>query len=78
MDGIQFERAPREATLSHRTVMAYRQAGMFVSYRHDIDTPSFDRMMNAILDRRPFAEAVAAAYHQDVQSLWQKFAEIAN
>jgi hypothetical protein len=78
MDGIRFERAPREATPSHRTVMAYRQAGMFVSYLHDVDTPGFDRMMNALLDRRPFSEAVTAGYHQDVQSLWQKFAQISN
>jgi hypothetical protein len=33
-------------------------------------------MMNAILDGRPFVEAVDAGYHQDVQSLWQKFATI--
>jgi hypothetical protein len=71
---IAFERAPARATASHRTVMAYRQAGMFVSYLHDSDTPGFARMMNAILDGRPFVEAVNAGYHQDVQSLWQKFA----
>jgi hypothetical protein len=73
--GIRFERAPSRATPSHRTVMAYRQAGMFVAYLHDSDTPGFARMMNAILDGRPFAEAVTAGYQQDVQSLWQKFAE---
>jgi hypothetical protein len=74
---IRFERAPAQATPSHRTVMAYRQAGMFVSYLHDSDAPGFARMMNAILDGRPFAEAVDAGYRQDVQSLWQKFAETA-
>jgi hypothetical protein len=72
---IRFERAPLGATPSHQTVMAYRQAGMFVSYLHDSDGPGFARMMNAILDGRPFVEAVAAGYHQDVQSLWQKFAQ---
>ena len=71
---IAFERAPARATPSHRTVMAYRQAGMFVSYLHDSDTPGFARMMNAILDGRPFVQAVDAGYHQDVQSLWQQFA----
>jgi hypothetical protein len=70
---IRFERAPARATPSHRTVMAYRQAGMFVSYLYDSDTPGFARMMNAILDGRPFVEAVDAGYRQDVQSLWQKF-----
>jgi hypothetical protein len=72
---IAFERAPARATASHRTVMAYRQAGMFVSFLHDTDTPGFARMMNAVLDGRPFVEAVDTGYHQDVQSLWQKFAQ---
>jgi hypothetical protein len=71
---IRFERAPARATASDRTVMAYRQAGMFVSFLHDTDTPGFARMMNAVLDGRPFVEAVEAGYRQDVQSLWQKFA----
>jgi len=71
----RFERAPARATPSHRTVMAYRQAGMFVSWLHDSDAPGFARMMNAILDGRPFVEAVDTGYQQDVQSLWQKFAQ---
>jgi hypothetical protein len=71
---IRFERAPAGTTPSDRTVMAYRQAGMFVSWLHDTDTPGFARTMNAILDGRPFVEAVDAGYHQDVKSLWQKFA----
>ena len=40
------------------------------------DTSGFARMMNAILDARPFAEAVAEGYHQDVHSLWEKFAQV--
>jgi hypothetical protein len=72
---IRFERAPAGATWSHKTVLAYRQAGMFVTYLHDSDAPSFARMMNAILDGRPFAEAVDVGYRQDVNALWQKFAE---
>ena len=72
---IRFERAPTRATPSHRTVLAYRQAGMFVAWLHDSDAPGFARMMNAILDGRPFVEAVDAGYHQDAQSLWQKFAQ---
>jgi hypothetical protein len=72
---IRFERAPPAGTPSHRIVMAYRQAGMFVSYLHNSDGPGFARMMNAMLDGRPFVEAVAAGYHQDVRSLWQKFAQ---
>jgi hypothetical protein len=29
--------------------------------------------MNAILDDRPFAEAVNAAYHENGRSLWEQF-----
>ena len=73
--GIRYERSPLGAGPSHLTVMAYRQAGMFVAYLHDSDAPGYARMMNAILDGRPFGEAVASGYHQDVHSLWQKFAQ---
>jgi len=72
---IRFERAPLGATPSHRTVLAYRQSGMFVAYLSDLDGAAFGRMMNAILDGRPFAEAVAGGYREDVQSLWLKFAQ---
>ena len=72
--GVRYQRAPPRGTPSHLIVMAYRQAGMFVTYLHDSDTPGFDRMMNAVLDGRPFVEAVDAGYHQDVHALWQKFA----
>jgi hypothetical protein len=77
MDGIRFERPP-EGSPSHRTVMAYRQAGMFVSWLHDTDSAGFDRMMKAILDRHPFVEAVDAGYRQNVHTLWQKFSETTN
>jgi len=29
--------------------------------------------MNAILDGRPFVEALTVGYHEDVHALWQKF-----
>jgi hypothetical protein len=48
---------------------------MFVAYLHDSDAPGFARMMNAILDGRPFVDAVDVGYRQDVNALWQKFAE---
>jgi hypothetical protein len=47
---------------------------MFVTYLHDSDGPAFARMMDAILDERPFAEVVAAGYQTDAYTLWQKFA----
>jgi hypothetical protein len=75
---VRFERVPAKATPTpswYPIVLAYRQAGMFVAYLRELDGRAFDRMMNAVLDGRAFAEAVSVAYHDDVQSLWQKFAQ---
>jgi hypothetical protein len=72
---ILFDRPPAKQSPSwYPTVLAYRQAGMFVNYLRQSDGPAFDRMMAAILDGRAFAEAVAAGYHEDARSLWKKFA----
>jgi len=71
---IRFDKAPEKQSPSwYPIVLAYRQAGMFVSYLHDSDKPAFDRMLGAILDGRTFAEAIDAGYHDDVRSLWRKF-----
>ena len=70
---IRFERAPAKTASWYPVVLAYRQAGMFVNYLRELDGPAFDRMMNAALDGRPFAEAVTVGYHDDLRSLWQKF-----
>jgi hypothetical protein len=72
---IRFEREPPTGTPSHQIVTAYRQAGMFVAWLHDSDAPGFSRMMDAILDGRPFVQAVDAGYHQNPRSLWQKFVQ---
>jgi hypothetical protein len=74
LSSIRFEPAPAGSSLSHPTVMAYRQAGMFVAFLHDSDTPGFARMMNAILDGRPFVEAVSVGYRDNIHSLWRRFA----
>ena len=50
--------------------MAYRQAGMFVSFIRDRDPAGFARMMDAILDGRPFAEAVETGFGVDPPELW--------
>jgi hypothetical protein len=71
--GIRFERAPAKTASWYPVVLAYRQAGMFVNYLRESDGRAFDRMINAILDGRAFAEAVTVGYHDDVRSLWQKF-----
>jgi hypothetical protein len=72
---VRLERAPVKTAPWYPVVLAYRQAGMFVNYLRESDGPAFDRMMNAILDGRAFTEAVSVGYHEDVQSLWQKFAQ---
>jgi len=72
---IPFERAPANKAPWYPVVLAYRQAGMFVNYLRESDGAAFDHMMNAILERRAFAEAVAVGYHADVHSLWQKFTQ---
>jgi hypothetical protein len=46
---------------------------MFVNYLRESDGPAFQRMMDAILDGRAFAQAVSLGYDDDVRSLWQKF-----
>ena len=71
--GIRFEKAPAKTASWYPVVLAYRQAEMFVNYLRESDGPAFDRIMNAILDGRAFAEAVTVGYHDDVRSLWQKF-----
>jgi hypothetical protein len=73
--GIPFEGEPAKTAPWYPVVLAYRQAGMFVSYLRESDGPSFDRMMNAILEGRAFTEAVTGGYHADVQSLWQNFTQ---
>jgi hypothetical protein len=74
---VRFETAPEKASSAwHPVVLAYRQAGMFVTYLHDSDGPAFASMMNDILDGRSFVEAVTVGYHADIQSLWKRFARI--
>lgn len=73
--GVRLERAPANKPAWYSVVLAYREAGMFVTYLRKLDGPAFDRMMNAILDGRAFAEAVTVGYQADVQSLWRKFAQ---
>lgn len=70
---VPLEKEPENRPSWYPVVLAYREAGMFVSYMRESDRPAFDRMMNAILDDHPFAEAVTLGYHDNVQSLWERF-----
>jgi hypothetical protein len=70
---VPFEKAPENKPTWYPVVLAYREAAMFVGYLRESDRPGFDRMMNAILDDRPFKEAVTVGYHNDARSLWERF-----
>lgn len=72
---IKFERPPQIPITSFRIQMFYRQAGLFVTFLHDANPAGFAHMMNAILDGRPFAEAVTAGYEADLPTLWSRFAQ---
>jgi hypothetical protein len=70
---VPLEQSPADKPSWYPVVLAYREAGMFVNYLRGSDRPAFDRMINAILDGRPFKDAVTAGYRDDVRSLWEKF-----
>ena len=73
--GVRFEHAPETPDSSFRVQLAYRQAGLFVAFLHDTNPDGFARMMNAILDSHPFADAVATGYGTNLQTLWSRFAQ---
>jgi hypothetical protein len=72
---IRFAQPPDVPDTSFRIMMGYRQAGMFVTFLRDIDPARFARMMNAILDDQPFAEAVTTVYGTDLPALWLRFSQ---
>jgi hypothetical protein len=63
---VKFEQPPEIPDTSFRMLMAYRQAGLFVTFLHDMNPAGFARMMNAILDGHPFAEAVTTGYQTEL------------
>jgi hypothetical protein len=70
---VRLEKEPANKPPWYSVVLAYREAGMFVGYLREKDKPAFDRLITAILDGRPFADAMSLGYHDDVQSLWREF-----
>lgn len=73
LTAIKFEKPPETAATALRPVMAYRQAGLFVTFLHRRNPEGFARMMAAVLDGRPFVEAVANGYETDLHALWSDF-----
>ena len=72
---VKFEHPPQIPDTSFRILMAYRQAGLFVTFPHDTKPGGFARMMNAVLDGRPLAEAVPTGYETDLPTLWLRFVQ---
>jgi hypothetical protein len=70
---IPLEKEPANRPSWYPVVLAYREAGMFVTYLRQSDRSGFDRMMNAILDGRSFSEATSVGYSDNAASLWEKF-----
>lgn len=74
LTALEFEKAPKIPQDAVRAEMAYRQAGLFVTYLRDTDATAFTRVMRDLEeDRRPFKDAVAAAYGRNVLILWSHF-----
>jgi hypothetical protein len=77
LGAVKFAQPPEIPDTSFRILLAYRQAGMFVTFLHDANPVGFARMMDAILEDRSFAEGVAAGYETDLQTLWSAFVRAA-
>jgi hypothetical protein len=75
LGAVKFAHPPEVPGTSFRIQMAYRQAGLFVTFLHDTNPAGFGRMMDAILDGRPFAQAVTTAYGADLLTLWLRFVQ---
>ena len=73
LTAVALQKEPADRPPWYPVVLAYREAGMFVNYLRESDRPAFDRLMNAILDDRPFMEAVTIGYRDNVRSLWGTF-----
>jgi hypothetical protein len=73
--GIHFSQPPEIPSNSFRMQMAYRQAGLFLAFLRGTNPAGFARMMNAILDGHPLAEAVATGYGTDLPTLWSRLVQ---
>ena len=69
---IRMAHQPVIPDTSFRIEMAYRQSGMFTAFLHDSNPAAFARLMKAILDGRPLADAVRPSYGADLHVLWEE------
>jgi len=56
--------------------MFYKQAGMFISFLHDIDKDKFKSFILAVADGKTFELAFVGAYRQPIDILWNKFVQL--
>ena len=55
--------------------MAYRQAGMFVTYLHDADPARFKAFLDRLYAGEGFKDAFEASFHESVDAQWSEFTE---
>jgi len=58
-----------------RGAMAHREAVMFAAFLQESNPSAFARMLQAIRDGRPFAEAAQVSYGVSENALWEAFVE---
>jgi hypothetical protein len=63
----------RASAYKLRDAMFYRQASLFVGFLHDADPAAFQQLLRSIEARAALGEAVQAAYHRPLRSLWNDF-----
>lgn len=75
--GLGFEREPpRNPTLNaltQRQRLAYRQAGMFVSWLRERDPSAFLQLLRALETGEAFDESFESAYGDSAPLLWRRF-----
>lgn len=75
--GLGFEREPprdpAKDPLTQRQRLAYRQAGMFVSWLRMRDETAFLQLLRALEAGKPFEGAFQLAYGESAPSLWRRF-----
>jgi hypothetical protein len=66
-------RDPKLDALTQRQRLAYRQAGMFVSWLRRRDEAAFMRLLRALEAGEPFENACQSAFDESARSLWGRF-----
>jgi hypothetical protein len=57
------------------TNLFYRQGAMFVAYLQSANSAAFERLLDGVVRKEPFADAVTRAYGVPLEVLWTRFLE---